>query len=298
MKEAIGLVGLGNMGAALAERLLQMYEVVGFDLDPERRGAAAALGVTIAAGSADIAWRTRTVLLSLPNPKASQATVAEIVAAKGKAELVIETSTVTPADARGMSATCVAAGVEYIDAAILSGVTSVVDGATLLLVGGPETAVHKAGAVLDAVTTKRRWLGGVGAGMAAKVINNAVAHDVYIVLSEAVAMGKANGIPLATLVDVLADPEGGLLRPLTHRIAERLADADFAGGMPVEAARKDSLLALDLAQSSGVPLFATQASHTVYEIASCAGMGRLDYSVVATLWDTWRQEATAPAGVH
>ena len=290
MKESIGLVGLGNMGAALAERLSQAYEVVGFDLDPRRRSQAAELGVTIAEGAAEIASRTRTVLLSLPNPKASQATVAEIAGANGQAELVIETSTVTPADAQGMSATCLAAGIDYIDAAILSGTKSVVAGATLLLVGGPEEAVQKASAVLDAVTSNRRWLGDVGSGMAAKVINNAVAHDVYVVLSEAVAMGKANGISIAILVEMLADPEGGLIRPLTHRIAERLADEDYVGGMAVEAARKDSLLALELAQASGVPLFVTQAAHTVYEIASATGMGRLDYSVVATLWDTWRTE--------
>jgi 3-hydroxyisobutyrate dehydrogenase-like beta-hydroxyacid dehydrogenase len=292
MKESIGLVGLGNMGAALAERLLPAYEVVGFDLDPRRRNHAAELGVTIAEGAAEIASRTRTVLLSLPHPKASQATVAEIAGAKGQAELVIETSTVTPADARGMSATCLAAGISYIDAAILSGTKSVVAGATLLLVGGPEETVQKAGAVLDAVTSNRRWLGDVGSGMAAKVINNAVAHDVYVVLSEAAAMGKANGISIATLVDMLADPEGGLIRPLTHRIAERLADEDYVGGMPVEAARKDSLLALELAQTSGVPLFVTQAAHTVYEIAAATGMGRLDYSVVATLWDTWRTDGS------
>jgi 3-hydroxyisobutyrate dehydrogenase-like beta-hydroxyacid dehydrogenase len=291
MKDTIGLIGLGNMGAALAERLLRTYRVVGFDLDPERRGQAADLGVTIAEGPAEIASRTRTVLLSLPHPRASQATVAAIAAAGGQAELVIETSTITPADARGMSQTCQAAGIGYIDAAILSGVKSVLEGTTLLLVGGPEEAVNKAAGLLDAVTTNRRWLGDTGAGMAAKVINNMVAHDVYVVLGEAVAIGKANGIPLATLVDMLSDPEGGLIRPLTHRIAERLAGQDFSGGMPVEAARKDSVLALELAQASGVPLFATQAAHTVYEIASAAGMGRLDYSVVATLWDRWRGDA-------
>jgi 3-hydroxyisobutyrate dehydrogenase-like beta-hydroxyacid dehydrogenase len=291
MKEAIGLIGLGNMGAALAERLLRTYDVVGFDLDPGRRSQAAALGVTISDGPAEIAARTGAVFLSLPHPRASRATVAAIAEAKGQVGLVIETSTITPADARSMSATCQAAGIGYIDAAILSGVTSVVAGTTVLLVGGPQEAVGQAAGLLDAVTTNRRRLGDVGAGMAAKVINNAVAHDVYVVLAEAVAIGKANGIPLATLVEMLADPEGGLIRPLTHRIAERLAGEDFAGGMPVEAARKDSVLALELAQAAGVPLFATQAAHTVYEIASASGMGRLDYSVVATLWDGWREDA-------
>jgi 3-hydroxyisobutyrate dehydrogenase-like beta-hydroxyacid dehydrogenase len=112
-----------------------------------------------------------------------------------------------------------------------------------------------------------------------------VAHAVYVVLSEAVAMATANEIPIPTLVELLGDPEAGLLRPLTHRVAQRLNDRDFEGGMPVDAARKDSELALRLAQSAGIPLFAIQSAHTVYEIALARGMARADYSVIATLWD-------------
>src|SRR5207248_1476084 len=118
-------------------------------------------------------------------------------------------------------------------------------------------------------------------------INNAVAHAVYVVLSEALAMAEANGIALPTFTEILSGAYAGLLRPLNHRIAERVATGDFEGGMPVDAARKDSELALELAQASGLPLFATQAAHTVYEIAVAEGMGRLDYAAIATLWSRW-----------
>src|SRR5438105_3603940 len=99
----------------------------------------------------------------------------------------------------------------------------------------------------------QRVLGDVGAGMAMKVINNAVAHAVYVVLSEALAMAEANGIALPTFTEILSGADAGLLRPLNHRIAERVATGDFEGGMPVDAARKDSELALELAQASGLP---------------------------------------------
>jgi 3-hydroxyisobutyrate dehydrogenase-like beta-hydroxyacid dehydrogenase len=288
VKDTIGLIGLGNMGAAVAERLLLKYDVIGFDTSDERCDAALARGMRIASSAVDVSAESSTIVLSLPHPKISAATVHSLLTGGPRPDtLIIETSTILPADARAAAELCAGAHVQYVDAAILSGVQSVAAGTTLLLVGGSDAAVHRAQSALDAITTNRRRLGDVGAGMAAKVINNAVAHDVYVVLSEAVAMGQANGITIATLVDVLGDPEGGMLRPLHHRIAERLAQRNFEGGMPVDAARKDSQLALDLAQAGGVPLFATQATHTVYEIAVAAGMGRLDYSAVATLWHDW-----------
>jgi 3-hydroxyisobutyrate dehydrogenase-like beta-hydroxyacid dehydrogenase len=225
--------------------------------------------------------------MSLPRPAISLECTAQLVNAWDDPGAIVETSTVTPADARRAATLCATAGSHFVGAAILSGVKPMKEGTTSLLIGGSPDAVMRVSGVLDAITPNQRVLGDVGTGMAMKVINNAVAHAVYVVLSEALAMAQANGINLPTFTEILSDPEGGLLRPLTHRIAERVASGDFEGGMSIDAARKDSELALELAQASGIPLFATQAAHTAYEIAVAEGIGRLDYAAVATLWDRW-----------
>jgi 3-hydroxyisobutyrate dehydrogenase-like beta-hydroxyacid dehydrogenase len=77
------------------------------------------------------------------------------------------------------------------------------------------------------------------------------------------------------------------MRPLTHRVQERIMQGHYAGGMSVSNARKDSTLALATAQELGIPLYAIQASHTPYEIAEALGMGNLDYASLATLWEQW-----------
>jgi 3-hydroxyisobutyrate dehydrogenase-like beta-hydroxyacid dehydrogenase len=98
---------------------------------------------------------------------------------------------------------------------------------------------------------------------------------------------EASGGAELPAIELLAHPEAGLLRPLTHRFAERVLHDDYAGGMPTEAARKDSTLALAMAQETGVPLFAVQAAHTVYELAVAGDLGRLDYASIAGLWERW-----------
>jgi 3-hydroxyisobutyrate dehydrogenase-like beta-hydroxyacid dehydrogenase len=273
------------MGAALAVRLAPSFEVVGFDPLADRRRIAAGAGVRTTESVEEVASATEVILLSLPHPSVSHTTVERILARWSAPGLIVETSTVTPDDARADGERCRAAGHRYVEAAILSGVAGVQDGTTTLLVGGSVDGLDSARPVLERITPNLRHLGDVGAGAAAKVINNAVAHAVYVVLAEAAAMGEANGLRLDTLVGLLQQPDGGLIRPLTHRIAERFAHRDFAGGMRVDSARKDSELALQLAQSGGVPLFAIQAAHTVYEIAVRRGMSAQDYSVIATLWD-------------
>jgi 3-hydroxyisobutyrate dehydrogenase-like beta-hydroxyacid dehydrogenase len=106
------------------------------------------------------------------------------------------------------------------------------------------------------------------------------------VLIEAFAMSKKLGVPSDTLTSIL-NREEGMLRPLVHRVQERMKYSDFEGGMSVTNARKDSCLALATAQQMGVPLFAISASHTPYEIAEANGLGDADYAALSRLWEEW-----------
>ena len=300
MSEAapVGMVGLGNMGLAVAGRLALRFRVLGHDLSAARMALAREAGIT-PAGLEEIAAAAGTVVLSLPTPAASHAVAGYLLESLPRESLphrvtVIETSTVTPADACRLHAACAAAGVGFVDAAVLSGVEIMARGESALLIGGLAADLVRAQPVLDALAPRQTVMGPPGAGMAAKVVNNAVAHAVFVVLAEAVAMARGAGISIADTVTLLRGADSGLMRPLTHRIGERLAAHDFAGGMRMDAARKDSLLALEMAQGQGLPLFAIQAAHTVYEIACAQGLAAQDYAALATLWEGWANDQVGP----
>src|SRR5262244_1798525 len=275
MHTTVGIVGLGNAGSAMATALSGKMPLVGFDTNPERRHAVAQL-----------ANRVDTVVLSLPKPEISKAVVTELVQGAKVPELIIETSTITPQVAQELGAICQAGQVRFIDAAIANGVATMAAGKITFLVGGEPDDVARAHPPLEGMAEAIMHLGPVGAGMGAKVVINAVVHALMVVLIEAGAMATKLGLPMQTLVDILRRPEG-LIRPLTHRLQERIMQDNYAGGMSVSNARKDSTLALQTAQELGVPLYAIQASHTPYEIAEALVMGQLDYAALATLWEQW-----------
>lgn len=278
-----GLFGLGNMGAAVAARLAAVGEVIAYDADPAKKGGD---GVRVAAAPEEVA-AAGTVVLSLPTPAVSRSVTETIAPLMGDGGLVIETSTVNPADVRALHDVAAPYGVRVVDAAILSGVAQMYAGTSMLLIGGADADVAAARPVLDALAGRQKHFGPLGSGMAAKVVNNAVAHAVMVVLVEAGAMATANGVSGHDLVELLVGDDAGLTRPLTHRFAERIMRGEYDGGMPTEAARKDSTLALELAQHTGVPLFAIQAAHTVYELGVNDGLGREDYASIARLWERW-----------
>jgi 3-hydroxyisobutyrate dehydrogenase len=286
MQTTVGIVGLGNAGSAMATALSGKMALVGHDIDPGRRQAVAHLALDWMASLADLGRCARTVILSLPHPEISKRVVAELLQGEPAPDLIIETSTVTHTVAQELHVVCQARQVGFIDAAIASGVASMAAGKITFLVGGAPEDVAKAEPVLKAMAASIMHLGPVGAGMGAKIVVNAVMHAVMVLLIEAGAMAMKLGLPMQTLVDILRRDEG-LVRPLTHRVQERIMQGHYAGGMSVANARKDSALAVATAQELGVPLYAIQASHTPYEIAEAIGMGSLDYAALATLWEQW-----------
>ncbi|MGC5615496.1 NAD(P)-dependent oxidoreductase [Georgenia sp. Z1491] len=290
----IGVVGLGNMGLEIATRLAGSCDVVGYDTDPAARDRAAAAGVVPVDDLSGLAG-CGSVVLSLPRPEVTLEVLDRLAGHLADGATIIETSTVNATDMHAVGRLCASAGLRCIDAAVLSGVGAMRSGDSTLLVGGEPEDVDRVRPVLEAFSGRILTFGELGAGMAAKVVNNAVAHAVMVVLVEAVALARSAGIALQDIADLLADSEGGVLRPLTHRIQERVARGEYEPGMPTDAARKDSVLALQYAHSQGVPLFAIQGAHSVYEIAVAEGLGRLDYAAVATLWDRWQSEDTTAA---
>jgi 3-hydroxyisobutyrate dehydrogenase len=286
METIVGIVGLGNAGSAMATALSGQMPLLGFDIDPKRRQAVAHLALEGVPSLVDLARRARVVVLSLPHPDISRRTVAELVTGAQRPGLIIETSTVTHAVAQELHTLCQAQRVGFVDAAIANGVASMAAGKITFLVGGTAEDVAQAEPVLKAMAASIMHLGPVGAGMGAKIVVNAVMHAVMVVLIEASAMATKLGLPMQTLVDILKREEG-MMRPLTHRVQERIMEGDYAGGMSVSNARKDSVLAITTAQELGIPLYAILASHTPYEIAEASGMGNLDYASLATLWEQW-----------
>lgn len=286
MSNTLGIIGLGNAGSALASALSGRIPLIGYDASPARRDVVAKLDLTWAGSAAEVAAKSATVLLSLPKPDISRAVVAEILGGETRPATVIETSTITPRTARDLGEACAAAGVAFVDAAIGGGVQSMADAKCTFLVGGDAASFAKAKPVLDLLAATIHHLGPVGAGSGAKIVNNGVMHALMVVLIEAAAMGKKLGIEMPKLVEILGRPDG-IRRPLEHRVKERMIDGNYAGGMSVMNARKDSTLALETAQDYGVPLFATLAAHTPYEIAQQKGMGDLDYAALAKLWEEW-----------
>lgn len=285
----IGLIGLGNAGGAMLQALSAHASVQVHDRDPERftqTASACTHPPVLAASAAQLAQRVDLIILSLPNPEASLEVAREIHPELRPGTIVVESSTVSPDDVEALHALLSGTGAQVIDAPLVGGVDKLASGKAVFLIGATEENAGPVGEMFKRISEEIFFLGERGRGMQTKLIVNGVAHAVYVVLMEAGALAATQDLPLPVLQRLL-ERESGLMRPLTHRFAERLAQRDFTGGMSTANARKDSALILDNARELGVPLFATSAAHSVFELAMREGLENLDYASIGTLWEKW-----------
>ena len=155
MNQTVGLIGLGNAGAALAHGFSGQRPLLGHDRDAARAGAVADCELEWARSPVEVAEKAETVLLSLPHPDASREVVAALSAAGRPPKIVIETSTITPKTARELGAMCKEMGAGFVDAAIAGGVQSMAEGKVTFLVGGEAQDFERARPVLEAVVPIR-----------------------------------------------------------------------------------------------------------------------------------------------
>jgi 3-hydroxyisobutyrate dehydrogenase-like beta-hydroxyacid dehydrogenase len=165
-------------------------------------------------------------------------------------------------------------------------VAELAEGRTTFLAAGADADLDQAKPVLDLLGRETIRLGPLGAAMGAKVIINAVVHAEMVVLIEALALAKRVGLSGTALAALLERP-AGLMRPLAHRVKQRILAGDYEGGMSTANARKDSRLALELAAATQVPIPLLAATDPIYAMGVAAGLGGQDYAALARLWEGW-----------
>ena len=279
----IAFLGLGQMGAPMAARLLDSdHEVTVWNRTREkaeplvRRGALIASAPDESIAGADVA------ITMLTDRDAVERVVFGhdgLAAALERGQTLIEMSTIGP-DAVRSIAERLPDGVEMVDAPVRGSVQQAADGSLIILVGASDTAFERVRPVLESLGTIHR-VGDLGAGAAMKLVANSTIGATMAAFGEALALGEALGLDRSVLLDVLSEtPIGTTVKGKRENVESGSYPANFKLAL----ALKDMRLVADAARRAGRTLRVANGTLDWYETADAEGAGDLDYSaVVATI---------------
>jgi 3-hydroxyisobutyrate dehydrogenase len=249
---AVGVVGLGNMGAAIAANLVGAgLSVVGTDLaGPDRAPA----GVRFLPDVAAVAAAADVVMCSLPDGPAVAGVVAELVAAPGgRVRCVVDTSTIGVAAAQGAATALAAVGIGYVDAPVSGGVAGARDRTLAVMVAGSVQSRAMAADVLAALSDRRFDVGDrPGLAQAVKLANNFLSATALAATSEAVAFATAAGLDMAVLLEAL-DASSGRNTATGDKFPNHVLTGRYASGFANTLMAKDVALYLASVHETGGP---------------------------------------------
>ncbi len=208
-KGAVGIVGLGIMGGSFAQNLVAAgWRVIGFDIAPERRRAMARAGVEIAADAGDVARKAKTIITSLPSPKALAATVETIVKAKVPRRVIVEASTFTLEDKTAAEAKLRKAGHVMLDCP-MSGTGAQAKVKDLVVYASGDTAeIKKLKALFAGFTRAVHDVGAFGNGSRMKYVANLLVAIHNVASAEAMVLGIKAGLPPQLIFDLIKTGAG------------------------------------------------------------------------------------------
>ena len=247
---AVGVVGLGNMGSALAANLVDAgHTVVTHDLAGPGRSP---VGAAFVSSVADLACSVDVLVLSLPDGRASERVAGEIASTGGRrAAHVVDTSTIGPAAARSIDDLLTDAGVAYLDAPVSGGVAGARARTLQVMYAGPAAACAAVEPVLAGLSDRRQRVGDrPGLAQALKLANNFLSATALAATSEAIAFGRAAGLDMATMLAVL-DASSGRSAATADKFPNHVATERYAAGFAAALMAKDVRLYLRSVEAEG-----------------------------------------------
>ena len=247
----IGFIGVGNMGAPMAANLAKAgHDLVVCDADPDRAASVAA-EINATAGGLAAAAACDAIVTMLPDGKVVRHVLLEadgggVLAGAKPGLVVIDMSSSEPSITRTTGAALADKGAALIDAPVSGGVPRAITGELAIMIGADDqAALATARPLLEVLGARLFEVGPLGAGHAAKALNNFAAATAMAAASEALAIAKRFGLEPATLVDVLNASTG---RSFVSEVVlkDHVVTGAYATGFAAGLLAKDVRIAAEL----------------------------------------------------
>ena len=261
----IAFIGLGNMGAPMAQNLIKAgHTVTGFDT------AAAPEGITMAASAPEAVQSADVVITMLPNGAILRSVANLVIPAMKAGAVLCDCSTVDVDSAKAVAEQAEAAGLGALDAPVSGGVGGASAGTLTFMVGGGDAAFATVQPLFEIMGQKAVHCGAAGAGQSAKICNNMILGVTMIATCEAFALADKLGLDRQKMYDVVSTSSGyswtmNAYTPAPGIGATSPADNGYKPGFAAELMLKDLRLSQQAAESADADTPMGQLAAALYE---------------------------------
>jgi len=277
----VGFIGLGIMGAPMAEHLLK----AGYQLFTHTHGktpdSLVEGGATLCTSNKGVAERADIIIMMVPDtPQVEEVLFdANGVAAGLKAgKVVVDMSSISPIATKAFAAKVRALGCEYLDAPVSGGEVGAKNATLSIMVGGKSETFDTVKPLFECMGKNITLVGEVGDGQTAKVANQIIVALNIEAVAEALLFAAKAGADPAKVRQALM---GGFASSKILEVhGERMVKRTFDPGFRIELHQKDLNLALSTARTLGLSLPNTATAQELFNACAAHGGKAWDHSAM------------------
>jgi 3-hydroxyisobutyrate dehydrogenase-like beta-hydroxyacid dehydrogenase len=288
MKEKIGFIGLGLMGAPMAARLLNAgYKLFIFNRTKKKAESLISQGAIWCESPGETASQADIVFSMVSDPKALEEIVAGprgILTGLTKGRIHIDCSTVSPEITKRLFEKYRNEGLYFLHSPVLGGIAQVAEGSLLLFVGGEEKALKRAEAALRCFGSEIWHFERVEQATTMKLLCNSFISGMVIVLAQALVLAKKADIDPRTLLQIIGHSK--LNAPTYQAKGGSMIERDFKPKFFTAHLLKDTRLVLDAAKSLGAVMPMSETAEQLFSKAMDLGLAQEDYSAVIKILES------------
>ena len=280
----IAVVGLGTMGAPMAENLIKAgFEVTVHNRTRNKEESFEQIGATRAASPAAAASDVEIVLTCVADTPDVESVLLDpeqgVINGLRSGSLVIDCSSIEPEATRRIAEVFRSKDIGFIDAPVSGGSEGAIKGTLTVMCGGSEKDFDRANPILQVIGSRVTRIGPVGCGQIAKVANQVVITGTFMALAEALTLAYRTGADPERVVEAISGGVAGSWI-LNNRSQNMLTD-DYPLGFRLRLHRKDLGIALATARNVKVPVPIASLVATIEDSLIAQGFGDEDMSNLA-----------------
>ena len=284
MAESIGFIGLGIMGEPMALNLVKAgYKVTVYNRTAEKAEPLKEVGAKVAPTPAEAARNADYVVSIVSDSAASE----EVIMGKEgvlqtikPGAIIIDSATISPVVSRKLACATAGKKASFLDAPVTGSKHGAEKGELTFMIGGERETFDRAMPLLKVLGKKHIYCGTYGAGLSAKLAQNAIQSTMVEIFCEGFVLAVKSGVRPEVMMEIV---QNSMARAdLTDFKAPFIFKGDFTPYFPLKWMHKDVTLAMEAAFARDVPMPVTAAVKEVYAAARAQGKGELDYAAIVT----------------
>ena len=277
----VGFIGLGIMGAPMAEHLMK----AGYQLFTHTHGktpdSLVEGGATLCTSNKGVAERADIIILMVPDTPQVEEVLFDangVAAGLKPGKVVVDMSSISPIATKAFATKIRALGCEYLDAPVSGGEVGAKNATLSIMAGGKEEIFNNVKPLFECMGKNITLVGEVGDGQTAKVANQIIVALNIEAVAEALLFAARAGADPAKVRQALM---GGFASSKILEVhGERMIKRTFDPGFRIELHQKDLNLALSTARALGVSLPNTATAQELFNACSAHGGKAWDHSAM------------------